>query len=98
MYCILPLALGLHEMDLSRDPAAAHPLSPYAGERGRLAASRHGGASSDARSTPSLRDALLIRHEAGCTQIQETAVGKYLVGWVLGVPTIVLALLYIFFR
>jgi hypothetical protein len=98
MYCILPQALGLHEMDFSRDPAAAHALSRYVGERGRLAASRHGGASSDARSTPSPRDALLIRHEAGCTQLQVTAVGKYLVGWVLGVPAIVLALLYIFFR
>jgi hypothetical protein len=98
MYCILPQALGLHEMDFSRDPAAAHPLSPYAGERNRLAASRHGGASSYAPSTHSPRDALLIRHEAACTQLQVTAVGKFLVGWVLGVPAIVLALLYIFFR
>lgn len=33
MYCILPQALGLHELDLSRDPAAAHPLRLCAGQR-----------------------------------------------------------------
>lgn len=32
------------------------------------------------------------------TQFLEMAVGKYLVGWVLGVPVIVLVILYILFN
>jgi hypothetical protein len=78
MYCILPQAPSLHEMDLSGDPAAAYPLRPYAGQQcivaasrhggiaarrhGGMAASRHGGASSYVHSTPAPRDALLLRH------------------------------------
>ena len=40
MYCILSKALGLREMDFSRDPVAANQLRRFAGQHCRLAASR----------------------------------------------------------
>jgi hypothetical protein len=36
--------------------------------------------------------------DQGSHQLSETRMGKYFIGWLLGVPAIVLVLLYLFFH
>lgn len=63
-----------------------------------MAYKRVDGAPSYAHPAHAPHHAPLLKSHARLTQFQGTVMGKYLVGWVLGVPAIVLVVLYIVFR